>query len=139
MVVVTRTIHAAETRMAQEPLRAAQVAASTTGRSIRTVAPAVAERWEGASGPSRAVAERYVDRGNALLEPAFYALATRHGGTPSEGAKQVSPDVQSECLYLAVQPGGGSFDPTAVADLVQVCYQAGDGSALAYWETAVRS
>lgn len=103
-------------RVDREPLRAAQIAAAASGRSIVTVPSSLAARWEDSNGPRRSVAQRYVGAGNGLLQPAFYALFTRHGSD--------APHTRSgwTCLYLAAQPRRADFDAARVTSLLQVCY-----------------
>lgn len=115
-VAVNHVRDSIERRVDREPLRAAQIAAAATGHSIVTVPSALAARWQDSNGPRRSVAQRYVGAGNGLLQPAFYALFTRHGADAPPTRRDW------DCLYLAAQPRGVDFDAAHVTDLLQVCY-----------------
>lgn len=116
LVAVSHVRDSIERRVDHEALRAAQISATATGQTIVTIPNRFAFRWEDSNGPRRSVAQRYVGTGNGLLQPAFYALFTRHGAD--------APHTRSDwrCLYLAAQPRSRHFDAALVSDLLQVCY-----------------
>jgi hypothetical protein len=116
-MAVSNLRHHIEADRLLEPLRAAQLTASTRGESITTISPGTAERWSNASADqlSEAKIRELVGPANELLEPTFVTMS-RHFRAGAWGSDA------DRCYYVAVQPGSGRFDADKARALVQLCY-----------------
>lgn len=99
------------------PLETVERAAAASGEAVRTVRPALAERWGAVGGPAEEELLGYVGPGNRFLEPAFYA----DGGKPQAGVPEGG---ESRCYFLAVQPAtwGSELDADHASSLIRACY-----------------
>ena len=115
-IVVGNVVDSIEADRVLEPLRAAEVTASSRHESVGTIPPRLANRWSaGSVEPTEAEVQALVGPGNRLLEAPFVALRAHFLGDTS------SPDVD-RCYYLAVQDAGERFDAEKASAIVQVCY-----------------